>query len=198
VNPPEAAAAEKPARVHAAAPSPVWRILRWVERLLACVGLCFLLFHTSFEATVMTSGSMAPTLQGTSYENGDRILVEKVTRWFRPPRRWEIYFFYDPDGVPVAKRIVGMPGERISVRNHQVYINGVAIQRPKDLSFLKYYDYGNLLDNREVDCGKGYYVMGDDSIDSQDSRYIGPVMGEKFRGRVWCVLWPSSQVRFVR
>ena len=194
----ENAEAGQPAGARAGTSSPVRRIFRWAERLLACIGLCFVIYHAGFEVTVMTSGSMSPTLQGTSYENGDRILVEKITRRFRAPRRWEIYSFYDPDGILVSKRIVGLPGERVSIRNHQICIKGEPIQRPKYLGFLKYYDYGNLQNHREVDCGKGYFVMGDDSIDSQDSRYIGPVMGETFRGRVWCILWPSSRAGFVR
>ena len=55
------------------------KVLRWTEHLLAAIGLCFVVYHFGFEMTAMTSDSMAPTLQGTSYENGDRILLEKVT-----------------------------------------------------------------------------------------------------------------------
>src|SRR2546426_5638016 len=94
------------------------KILRWLEHLLATVGLCFILYHLAFELTAMTSDSMSPTLQGTSYENGDRILLEKVSKWFRTPKRWQIYFYYDTDGNPVAKRIVGLPGEKISIKNN--------------------------------------------------------------------------------
>src|SRR5262245_46194802 len=88
-------------------------VFRGLERLLACVGLCALIYHFALQSAVMISDSMAPALQGTCFENGDHILIEKVSGHFRAPRRWEVYFFYNADGVPVAKRIVGLPGEKI-------------------------------------------------------------------------------------
>src|SRR5690242_19966272 len=107
-------------------PHTLWRrrILRWIEHVLAGVGLCFIIYRFCFEMIVMTSDSMKPALQGTSYENGDRILVEKVTKHWRSPKRWEVYFMYDAEGTPVAKRIVGLPGEKVSVKDNQVRING--------------------------------------------------------------------------
>lgn len=146
----------------------------------------------------MTSDSMAPALQGTSYENGDRIVLEKVTSWFRSPRRWEIYHFYDAEDTPVAKRIVGMPGERISITNNWIYINGKELPRPPQLQEQKYFPYGHLAGGREFDCGDAYFVLGDDSRDSLDSRFMGSVTGDRFRGRVWFVVWPLSRLGFVR
>ena len=146
----------------------------------------------------MTSGSMSPTLKGTSYENGDRIVLEKVTGWFRSPKRWEIHFFYNDEGIPVTKRIVGLPGETISVKHERIYINGQEILLPPGLRHLKYLAEGNLAAGREVNCGKGFYVLGDDSGDSYDSRFTGPVTPERFRGRVWCIVWPKSRMGFVQ
>jgi signal peptidase I len=180
--------------------TPHWgerKFFRWVEHVLAAVGLCFLIYWFCFETIVMTSDSMKPALQGTSYENGDRVLVEKVTKHWRSPRRWEIYFMYDAEGTPVAKRIVGLPGERVSVKDNQVRINGAAVEPPAGLKNLKYYPMGNLAAGREVKCGTGFFVLGDDSKDSYDSRYLGPVRSSQLRGRVWCILWPRSRQRFL-
>jgi len=172
------------------------RLLRWAEHILAGVGLCFLIYHVCFEVTVMTSDSMAPALRGTSYENGDRVLVEKVSPWFRAPKRWDIYFFYDEEGTPVAKRIIALPGEKISIKDKRVCINGVSINLPARLKDRKYYPFGNLSAGREVDCGPGYYVLGDDSRDSYDSRFVGPIKRHQIRGRVWCILYPFSRFSF--
>src|SRR5690348_1968440 len=139
---------------HSAAPSPLAapvnkitstrRGFRWVERLLACVGLCFIVYHLCFESTVIISDSMAPALNGTSYENGDSVLLEKSSSRLRAPRRWEIYFFYDSEGNAVAKRVVGLPGEKIAIRTNEIFINGIPIQRPKNLLHNKYFGYGSL------------------------------------------------------
>jgi signal peptidase I len=140
---------------------------------------------------------MAPTLLGTSSENGDRILVEKITRLWRAPKRWEIHFLYNSEGTPVTKRVVGLPGERVSVRNNCVCINGAEVSPPSELQKLKYYAMGNLAAGREVDCGQGFFVMGDDSRDSWDSRYLGPVARADFRGRAWCIVSPLNRARLL-
>jgi signal peptidase I len=175
----------------------VRRFFRWTERLLACVGLCFVIYHLCFEFTVMTSDSMAPTLNGTSYENGDSIVLEKISGHLHAPRRWDIYFFYDSEGNPVAKRIVGLPGEKISIKTNQVYINGVLLEKPSNLKTNKYYAYGSLANGNAVDCGNGYFMMGDASEDSLDSRYTGIVTRDRFRGRPWCILSPWTHAGFV-
>ena len=174
------------------------RILRWVEHALACTGLCFIIYHLCFEFTVMTSDSMAPALSGTRYENGDSVLLEKVTGRFQAPRRWEIYSYYDSEGNRVAKRVVGLPGERIAIKNNVIYINGIPLARPTHLQTNKYFDYGTLANKREVDCGKGYFMLGDSSADSFDSRYTGIVTRDRFRGRAWCILWPAAHAGFVK
>ncbi len=176
-----------------------WRkFLRGTERLLACVGLCFIASQFTVQMHVIVTPSMAPALQGTSYDNGDRVLMEKVMGWFRPPRRWEIYFFYNAEGSAVAKRIVGLPGEKIAVRNNRIFINGVEIQPPAALRSNKYYAVGRLTDGKEADCGQGYFTLGDDSEDSYDSRFLGPVPRTDFHGRAWLILWPWSRAGFVR
>jgi signal peptidase I len=155
-------------------------------------------YHAGFEITAMTSDSMAPTLQGTEYENGDRILLEKISRHFRSPRRWEIYSFYNSDGIAVAKRIVALPGEKISIKGNRIYLNGIEIKLPQELQGITYYGYGNLADGREVDCGEGYFMLGDSSKDSYDSRFTGVVGKNALRGRAWCVVWPYARIGFVR
>jgi len=181
------------------APRRAWwrRIPRFAERVLAVVGLTMIVYHTCFELSVMVSPSMAPALKGTSRENGDWILTEKVSYRCRPPRRWEVVAFYNLDGIPVMKRVVGLPGETLSIREKWIAVNGKPVDRPAALRGQVYYGYGNLSDGTPVECGQGYFVMGDDSIDSQDSRYEGPVRGERIRGRVWLIVWPFSRARFV-
>lgn len=174
------------------------RIFRWVQRVLACVGLCFIVYHFCFESTVIISDSMAPALNGTSYENGDSVLLEKISGRLRAPRRWEIYFFYDSEGTAVAKRVVGLPGEKIAIKSNEIFINGIPLERPRNLRGNKYFGYGSLAGGREVDCGNGYFMLGDASADSYDSRYTGLVTRDRFRGRAWLILSPFAHAGFVR
>lgn len=172
-------------------------VLRVVEHFLAAAGLVLILYHLGFDLSVMTSPSMAPTLQGTCFANGDWVLTEKVSYWFRQPRRWEVVTLRNGDGVQIMKRVVGLPREGVSMRKGEIQIDGHPLTRPGSLAGLKYYSYGNIAGDRVVNCGHGYYLLGDDSKDSQDSRYEGPYAPEQLRGRAWFILWPLARIGWV-
>jgi signal peptidase I len=175
----------------------LWSVLRKAEHGFAAIGVAFVLYSLCFDLSVMISGSMSPTLQGTSSENGDYVLTEKLSYWFRHPRRWEVVTFRNSEGLQVMKRVAGLPGETVSLTNYQVLIDGSPIERPAGLAFLTYYPLGNLSRGEAAPCGEGYYVLGDDSRDSQDSRFEGPVNPQRIRGRAWLIVWPLSRVRFI-
>lgn len=94
--------------------------------------------------------------------------------------------------------VVVRPDTLEQLLNGLVWINGVPLERPSELPPVRYYPYGSLIANQEVNCGEGYFMLGDDSRDSFDSRFTGPVSKERFRGRVWCVIAPTAHRRFVQ
>ena len=171
--------------------------LRKAEHVFAAIGLAFVVYSVGFDISVVTSGSMAPTLQGSSFEDGDVVLTEKLSYWFRNPGRWEVVTLRNSEGIQVMKRVAGLPGENISLAHGQVCINGSAKPRPPSLGHLNYYAFGDLHRGKRASCGVGYFVLGDDSKDSQDSRFEGPIDGKQIRGRAWLILWPPSRVGFV-
>lgn len=172
-------------------------LFNWVRNALALVGLVSLVHLFCFDLSRVVTGSMAPTLQGDGKPGSDWVLSERVSFWFRSPRRWEIVRFESADHLVVAKRVVGLPGEMISLKEKQPLINGSAVEVPASLSFLQYYAFGNLHGGKQAACGDGYFVLGDDSRDSQDSRFDGPVAPDRIRARAWLVVWPPSRIGFV-
>jgi len=172
------------------------RIARFLERTLAVVGLSFLLYHGCFDVSVIAEGSMQPTLQGNR-TSGDWILAEKVSRRLSCLSRWDVVAFRNNEGIQVMKRVVGLPGETVGIADSRVLINGKVVEIPAKLSFLRYYDYGNVREGKTVACGRGYYVMGDDSKDSEDSRYEGPIEPERLFARAWLRVWPWSRIGWV-
>jgi signal peptidase I len=176
------------------------RILRSIERAFAIVGAVALVYHGLFHLSVIVSGSMAPTLQGDSRADGDYVLTERLTYRLRAPRRWEVIMFQEPElQVQVMKRVVGLPGETVALnqKTQTFAINGATVERPKSLTAIKYYEYGSVAKGQSASAGRGYYVLGDYSSDSQDSRWIGPVTPDRIQGRPWLVVWPPSHMRFV-
>jgi len=174
------------------------------------IGGGFLIYHLLFDISVVTSGSMSPTLVGTSQENGDWVLTEKLSFRLRGPRRWEVMTFR-MEGMQVMKRVVGLPGETVAMEVEldeggkptrgteasAILIDGKPVERPESIEDIRYFALGKLYHTRSVDTGNGYVVLGDDSRDSWDSRWEPPVTDEDVVGRAWLRVWPPSRIGFV-
>jgi signal peptidase I len=168
-----------------------------VERCLAIAGVLFIVYHLCFESSYISSSSMAPTLNGPEKGPADWMLSDKWTFRFRAPRRWEVAMLRETDGILVAKRVVGLPGEEVSIRDGKVCIGGQPLTPPGPLSYLNYIPGGRVAGGRSLTVRPGhYFVLGDD-FDSQDSRYEGDLSGETIEGRPLVRIWPLRRVGFI-
>lgn len=169
------------------------KILRFVERSLAILGVFFLIYHLGFSLSMITTESMAPTLL-----HEDWILTEKVSYWFRQPNRFEVVSYQNTEGLQIMKRVMALPKEEISLNKEGwVLINGKSIPQPLSLKKLKYFPYGNLKNGKVVSYDYGFYVLGDHTRDSQDSRFEGFLDPKKITGRAWFRVWPLSRLGFI-
>jgi signal peptidase I len=172
--------------------------MRWIERGLAGFGAVVAFYWLTMDVSVVVSPSMSPTLMGTNPDDGDRVIAEKITYWFRRPRRWEIVAFLNDSGEKRMKRVAGLPGENVQmIRPGELLVNGQPVECPASLDH-KYLRFGNLTDGKPVPCGDGYYVLGDDLKDSDDSRFNGPVPAKRIFGRAWLIVWPTTRFGRVR
>ncbi|MBN1808074.1 MAG: signal peptidase I [Planctomycetes bacterium] len=165
---------------------------------LAFLGAIMLFYHLFFDVSAVISGSMAPTLRSESEAGCDWVLTEKITYRLRRPRRWETVMFHD-EGLQIMKRVVGLPGESVSIRTDDdvVLVNEGPPERPEKLAALRHYAYGKMRPGTALAAGEGFVLLGDDSKDSFDSRFTGPLSGEKVEGRPWLIVWPLSRIGFV-
>jgi signal peptidase I len=133
--------------------------------------------------------SMQPTLQ-----NNEFILVDKLSYHFTSPQRGDIIVFRYP-GNPsedFIKRVIGIPGDRITIHNGAVYVDGTRlkenyIEAPPDYTMWK-------IPNTDSDVvPKGYYfVLGDNRNDSADSHYWGLLPRSDIIGRALIAYWPPQ------
>jgi signal peptidase I len=133
---------------------------------------------------------------------GDRVLVDRISWRFTEPQRGEITVFHPPFSGPVLiKRIIGMPGDVISLRDGYVYINGVRLnepyvrriggrQEPTD-PFTNGLAW-SLQQPYHVPAGT-YFMMGDNRTDSGDSREFGPVPRGQLVGHAFWRYWPPGR-----
>lgn len=143
------------------------------------------------QSFLVQGASMEPTLH-----NGERLMVDKLTYRFRPPRRGEIIVFRYPTDPrrKFIKRIMGLPGDQVEVRRHQLYINGKVLEEPY-INGPTYGDFGPIV----VPEG-AFFVLGDNRNNSDDSRFsdVGPVPRKLVVGRALVRYWPPLRVGLVR
>ena len=139
-----------------------------MKTLIVCVVIALLLRAFIVASAVIPTGSMETTV-GV----GDRILGLKCSYWFSEPERFDIIMFHQPleDNVLYLKRVIGLPGETVEIRNGEVYINGS--EEPLEDSFVN----GSWVvanDGMTFQVPEGcYFVLGDNRNNSFDSRYWG-------------------------
>jgi signal peptidase I len=131
------------------------------------------------------SDSMAPTIL-----HGDHVLSDRLTYRFRDPERGELAVFSSPDtGELTLKRVVGVGGDRIEVRDGVLLVNGERQREPfVDRDVVDGVFFGPV----RVPAGT-VFVMGDARDNSRDSRAFGPVPVDDVEGRAILRLWPLSR-----
>lgn len=170
----------------------------WQENLtLIAIALTLALLIRTFiaEPRLIPSESMYPTLH-----IGDRLVVEKVSYRFHPPETGDIVVFQTPPELQrrgydknqaFIKRIIGKPGEVISVANGKVYLNGQPLQE----------DYIAEPPNQPFPTVKipedEFFVMGDNRNDSNDSRYWGFLPQQNLIGRATFRFWPLDRIGLI-
>jgi len=169
----------------------VWREL--IETILWALVIALLIRYFVIEGYYIPSGSMEPTLVP-----GERVLVAKFIYHFTEPQRGDIIVFRYPldSRKNLIKRIVALPGETIKIENGLVYINGVPLEG--ELFARPYYDAGYYGQGEKVIPEDSYFVLGDNSSNSDDSRFWGYVPRKNILGRAFLVYWPPQRIKILR
>jgi signal peptidase I len=168
----------------------------YVETFVVALALAFFVRGTIAEARFIPSESMLPTL-----EVGDRLIVEKVSYRFSVPQRGDIVVYNPPEramgnGNAFIKRVIGLPGETIDIRDGQVYIDGKALTEPYVMEAPRYPDPmwdglglpGGVIPKDKV------FVMGDNRNNSQDSHVWGALPIENIIGQTVFRFWPLTRL----
>src|SRR6202049_2809464 len=184
----DAQAAQSPAVVVPADRSSTSQMLRheirvWARDLLIAIGLALVIIVFLYQPVKVEGTSMAPLLS-----DQERIFINKFVYRFEPIQRRDVVVFWYPldHSKSFIKRVIGLPGENVEIRQGIVYVNGRAIDEPyvpaqyEDMS-----DYGPVRVPKD-----SYFVMGDHRISSNDSRVFGSVASQFIYGRAVFAYWP--------
>ncbi len=166
-----------------------FRLVREVIETIVLTVLMFLVIRFAVQNFNVEGTSMEPRLH-----NGELILVDKWTYLFHPPQRGDVIVFVAPPEptLDYVKRIIAVPGDRITINNTQVIVDGVTLKETYVAPINQGNTSGAVIQNELVPPGK-YFVMGDDRIRSSDSRFWGFVPRANIIGRAALVYWPLQQ-----
>lgn len=152
--------------------------------------LIALLIHVFLaQATRVYGQSMQPNLH-----TNERLVVEKLSYRFHGPRRGDVVVLHDPGGSSelLIKRVIGLPGERVTIADGRVFIDGVALAEPYLDQETQSQAQSRLVPPLQV------FVMGDNRQASRDSRIFGPVPRDQIVGRALFRYWPLDHFGLVR
>lgn len=150
----------------------------------------YLINHFIIQRTEVIGVSMEETL----YEE-DNLLVDRLSYRFTKPKRFDIIVFpMDDYNVNYIKRIIGMPGETVQIKDGNIYINGELLDESYGKESI---DSGNEgIATEPIVVGEDeYFVLGDNRNHSTDSRdeTVGNIPRNIIIGKAWLRLWPTSE-----
>jgi len=178
-------------------------VVEWIVTLVVA-GVAILLIEAEVAQPFrVPTSSMEPTLlcakptQGCTASLNDRVIVAKIVYRFRNPRRGEIAVFHAPakakqlctEGGTYLKRVIGVPGDRVTERNGFIYVDG----RKIDDSYVESFNRDSVTKSWPKLGKNEYFMMGDNRIGSCDSRAWGPIERSAFIGPVVATYWPPTR-----
>jgi signal peptidase I len=162
-------------------------VRRFIMDVLETVVLSLVLFLgiNAISARIrIESISMQPTLYA-----GDYVIVNKVVYKIGEPSRGDVVVFHyppDPGREPYIKRVIGLPGDQVVIRNNQVLVNGTALDEP-------YVNAAPNYDGEWLVPANSLFVLGDNRNNSSDSHSWGMVPLENVIGKAEVVYWPPTE-----
>lgn len=136
-----------------------------------------------------------------NFPDGEYLLTDKVTYRFGEPKRGDVIVFKAPtgNGDEFIKRIIGLPGETVSITNGNIYINEKLLDEPYLSDELYTSSASFLSEGKKVAVPEeSYLVFGDNRPRSSDSRVFGFITKEDITGRAWLVYWPMQNAGIIQ
>ena len=169
--------------------SVVRNIFLWTFEILVIILFAYIVVYFFGQSRTNIGQSMEVTLSG-----GDTVLLNVLAYQVGSPKRGDVVAF-KPNGSTTGhssiKRIIGLPGETVQIKDGMIYINGEVYLEKKSYPVMT----NPGMASEEINLGdREYFVLGDNRNNSEDSRFadVGLVKSDYIEGKVWFVLSPSE------
>ncbi|MFH1639743.1 MAG: signal peptidase I [Chloroflexota bacterium] len=145
--------------------------------------LAFFLLHATIQSCIVVGPSMEPTVI-----EEQRLIVNKIVYYFHHPERGDIIVFQPPNKQQpdYIKRLIGLPGDTLEIRNGVVYINGEVLNEP----YIKDTPHYSVASTKIPE--DSYFVLGDNRNNSNDSHNGWTIPKQNIIGKAWLRIWPPQ------
>jgi signal peptidase I len=162
--------------------------LRELIDTVVLIGAIYALVNLASVRFIVEGPSMQP-----NFETGQFLIVSRINYLLGEPQRGDIVVFHPPgkpsDEPPYIKRVIGLPGETVEIRNAHVYINGIELSEP----YINEPCIPARCEDQTWELGSDeFFVMGDNRNHSSDSRAFGPVKHDTVIGEALVRYWPPK------
>ncbi|NWO12951.1 MAG: signal peptidase I [Virgibacillus sp.] len=175
--------------------------LGWGKTILIALGLAFIIRTFLFAPIVVEGPSMLPTLH-----NGDQMMVNKIIYDLKDPKHFDIVVFHASSEKDFIKRVIGLPGDHVEVRNNILYINEKEIEQnflkgQANKTQVKVYTNNFTLEDLPGSYRKipedYVLVLGDNRENSMDSRSLGLIPMDQIVGKTSLIYWPFERMQLI-
>jgi signal peptidase I len=171
-------------------------LLRDLVEVLGLALLLYLVAGATIQTIHVVGDSMNPTLQ-----TQDLLIASKIDYRLHDPERGDIIILKSPldPSRDYIKRVIGLPGDHVLIRDHTVLINGRALDEPYVASWVTSPDWPPIpdaVDGEAVPPGM-YFVMGDNRDHSSDSRSFGWVSRDQIDAKALVRVWPADHLGLI-
>lgn len=177
-------------------PRPKVQVFGWLREIISTlvfVIAVFTLLQLAMPRSIVHGRSMQP-----SFHDGERLVISRLNYLFGQPQRGDIIVFnppgYDADDPSLIKRVIGIPGDVIEIKDQLVYVNG---QQLDETYINEPCNRSSCQDNRWELGPDEYFMMGDNRNNSRDSRRFGPVPRENIVGEALFRFWPPQSIGII-
>ena len=163
----------------------------WLVDIIVVISLAWFVVYGFGTQIRITGQSMTPELRSE-----DVVLMNRLSYDLGSPKRFDVVVFEREDKKPNVKRVIGLPGETVQIKNGQIYIDDKPLEADKGLGQVS---LAGLAENPVVLEEDEYFLLGDNRHSSEDSRFvkIGNVKRRQIRGKVWFRLIPFIDFKLV-
>ncbi|MFZ7132079.1 MAG: signal peptidase I [Eubacteriales bacterium] len=160
-------------------------IREWIESAAIAIILALIIKFFFFEFVLVEGSSMLPTLH-----NSDRLMVTKIQYYFHEPEFGDIVILNYSESVEFVKRVIGKEGDTIEIKNSVVYLNNEALEEAY-INQEPYSDFPLVVIPKDT-----FFVMGDNRINSRDSRSedVGFIKKDEIVGKVVFRIYPFDRL----